>query len=60
MKRFVAILMAVLMIAVAGCSGDGNNSTAGNSTASESSTASGDSAASEDDSLFNAPGDCQS
>lgn len=62
MKRFVAILMAVLMIAVAGCSGDGNsstagNSTAGNSTASESSTASGDSAASEDDSLFNAPGE---
>ncbi len=62
MKRFVAILMAVLMIAVAGCSGDGNsssadNSAAGNSTASDNSTASGDSAASEDDSLFNAPGE---
>lgn len=60
MKRIVAILMAILMIAVAGCSGDGNssgtNSSAqGNSTASQSSAAEDSTAG--DDSLFNAPGE---
>ena len=52
--------MAILMIAVAGCSGDGNssgtNSSAqGNSTASQSSAAEDSTAG--DDSLFNAPGE---